>query len=59
MTNPAADDLQMDHKTTRSICHAVGERLREHMHADSAQLPPKLQVLLDELRRQERFMKAH
>jgi hypothetical protein len=59
MTNSAADDLQIDHQTTRSICHAVGERLRQNMHTDSAQLPPRLQALMDDLRRQDRAMAAH
>lgn len=43
----------MDRVTTRSICHAVGERLRQHMRPEMSQLPPRLQTLLDELRRQE------
>ena len=59
MTNSAADDLELDHKTTKSICHAVGERLRQNMHAESAQLPPRLQALMDALRRQDRAMAAH
>ena len=49
-----ASHEQMDRVTTRSICHAVGERLRQHMRPETSQLPPSLQALLDELRRQER-----
>ena len=38
---------QIDRKTSRSICDAVGERLQETV------LSPRLQQLVDELRRRD------
>ena len=44
---------QIDRKTSRSICDAVGERLQQSLRPDSSRLPPYLQHLMDELRRQD------
>jgi len=44
----------LDHKTTRSICDAVGERLQQFMPPETA-LSDHLRHLLDELRRQDRM----
>jgi hypothetical protein len=43
---------QIDRKTSRSICDAVGERLQQSMRPDYSP-SPRLQQLLDELRRRD------
>jgi hypothetical protein len=43
----------IDHKTSRSICDAVGERLQQSLRPDSSDLSPYLQQLMDELRKQD------
>ncbi|WP_407146587.1 hypothetical protein [Bradyrhizobium sp. ORS 86] len=43
---------QIDHKTCRYICDAVGERLQQSMRPETS-LSSHLQQLLDELRRRE------
>jgi len=54
MTTPRIenDPNQLDHKTCRSICDAVGERLQQSMRPEPS-LSSRLQQLLDELRRRE------
>jgi hypothetical protein len=42
---------QIDHKTCRSICDAVGERLRQSLRPEVSRLPSHLEYLMDELRR--------
>ena len=44
---------QMDYKTSRSICDAVGERLQKDMRPECSDLSPRLRDLLNELRRQD------
>ncbi len=44
---------EMDHRTCRSICDAVGERLQQNMRPDYSP-SSHLQLLMDELRRRER-----
>ena len=44
---------QIDHKTSRSICDAVGERLQQSLRPEASRLPSHLQHLLDELRRRD------
>ena len=44
---------QIDRKTCRSICDAVGERLQQNLPPESAQLSSHLQHLLDELRKRD------
>jgi hypothetical protein len=44
----------IDYKTSRSICDAVGERLQQNLRPDLSHLSPHLQHLLDELRKQDR-----
>ena len=46
------DSEQIDHRTSRSICDAMGERLRQNMRPE-AELSPHLQRLVDELRRRD------
>ena len=48
------DDLeQIDHRTARSICDAVGERLQQNMRPET-KLSPRLQQLVNELYRREK-----
>ncbi|MGY8631485.1 hypothetical protein RAD15_03180 [Bradyrhizobium sp. 14AA] len=49
----ANDSEQIDRRTSRSICDAVGERLQQSLRPES-RLPTHLEQLLDELRRRER-----
>ncbi len=44
----------IDHKTSRSICDAVGERLQEQFRPDDGNLSNRLRQLLEELRRRDR-----
>jgi len=44
---------QIDRKTSRSICDAVGERLQQNLRPDSSRLSSHLQHLMDELRRRD------
>jgi len=44
---------QIDRKTSRSICDAVGERLQQTLRPDSSHLSSYLQHLMDELRRRD------
>ncbi len=41
----------IDRKTSRSICDAVGERLQQSLRPEALRLSPRLQHLMDELRR--------
>ena len=43
---------QIDHKTSRSICDAIGERLKQNLRPDTG-LSTHLQHLIDELRRRD------
>ena len=45
---------QIDRATSRSICRAVGERLRQDLRPENSELPSHLRHLMDELRRQDR-----
>jgi hypothetical protein len=44
---------QIDRKTSRSICDAVGERLQQQLRPLESELPPNLAHLMDELRKQD------
>jgi hypothetical protein len=44
----------IDHKTARSICDEVGDRLQQDLALEASPLPPYLERLVDELRKQER-----
>jgi hypothetical protein len=44
---------QIDRKTCRSICDAVGERLQQNLRPDSSRLSSYLQHLMDELRKRD------
>ena len=43
----------IDHKTSRSICDAVGERLQQNLRPGTSRLSPYLQHLMDELYRRD------
>jgi hypothetical protein len=45
---------QIDRKTARSICDEVGDRLQQDLSLEASPLPPYLERLIDELRKQER-----
>ena len=47
-----SDYEEIDHKTCRTICDAVGERLQQRMRPEPA-LSPHLMRLVDQLRQQE------
>lgn len=44
---------QIDRKTSRSICEAVGERLQQNLRPVESALPSHLAHLVDELRKQD------
>jgi hypothetical protein len=47
-----SDEEMIDHRTSRSICEAIGERLQQHMKPE-AMLSDNLKHLLNELRRRD------
>ncbi len=49
---------QIDRKTSRSICDAVGEYLQRTLRPESSHLSPHLQHLMDELRRRDSTAKT-
>ena len=49
----ANDSEQIDRRTSRSICDAVGERLQQSIRPDP-KLTSHLEQLLDELRKRDR-----
>lgn len=49
----ANDSEQIDRRTSRSICDAVGERLQQSLRPEP-RLPTHLEKLLKELRQRER-----
>ncbi|SFH89350.1 hypothetical protein [Bradyrhizobium sp. cf659] len=54
----ANDSEQIDRRTSRSICDAVGERLQQSLRPDP-RLPTHLEQLLDELKKRDRDGGAH
>ncbi|WP_167354018.1 hypothetical protein ACNJX9_23660 [Bradyrhizobium sp. DASA03076] len=48
----ANDCEQIDRRTSRSICDAVGERLQQSLRPES-RLPTHLEQLLNELRKRD------
>ena len=55
MGNRISDDAELiDHKTSRSICDAVGEKLQQSLSPSSLQPSSHLEQLMDELRRRDR-----
>jgi hypothetical protein len=45
---------QIDYRTSRSICDAIGERLQRDLRPEHSRLSPRLQLMLDELHRRDR-----
>jgi hypothetical protein len=45
---------QIDYRTSRSICDAIGERLQQDLRPDASRLSSHLKYLLDELRMRDR-----
>lgn len=59
MTSPFVDDSeQIDRRTSRSICDAVGERLQQSLRPEP-RLPTHLEELVKELRKLDRDGSAH
>ena len=48
------NQLQIDRLHCRAICDEIGERLQTILRPDAANLPPRLQVLIDRLADQDR-----
>ena len=44
---------EIDGKTCRSICDAVGERLQRDLRPDSSEPSPLIENLMDELRKRD------
>jgi hypothetical protein len=54
MNGQSTDSVEtIDHKTSRSIIEAVGERLQQNLRPETSRLSPRLQHLMDELRRRD------
>jgi hypothetical protein len=47
------DSEQIDRKTSRSICDAVGERLQQNLRPETSRLSSYLEHLMDELRKRD------
>jgi hypothetical protein len=46
-------NMDIDAEASRLICEAIGERLRGDVRLEDFDLPPRLQLLLGEMRQQE------
>ena len=54
MNGQSTDSVEtIDRKTSRSIIEAVGERLQQNLRPETSRLSPRLQHLMDELRRRD------
>ena len=54
MKSPHTDDVEpLDHKSSRSICDAVGERLQQTLRPEVTEMSSYLQRLVDELRKRD------
>jgi hypothetical protein len=49
-----SDNVDIDHKTSRSICDEVGERLQQDLSLEASPLPPYLDRLIDELHKRDK-----
>jgi hypothetical protein len=45
----------IDHPTSRSVCEGVGEALQQSLRPEPSRLSPRLQNLMDELRRRDNW----
>jgi hypothetical protein len=50
-----SDNIDIDHKTSRSICDEVGE-LQQDLSLEASPLPPYLDRLIDELRKRDEMI---
>ena len=50
---PTDSSEEIDGKTSRSICDAVGERLQRSMRPEASHLPDRLRHLMEALRKQD------
>jgi hypothetical protein len=48
-----SENIDIDHKTSRSICDEAGQRLQQYLGLEALPLPPYLSRLVDELRKQD------
>jgi hypothetical protein len=48
------DNIEIDHKTSRSICDEVGGWLQQDLSLEDSRLPPYLNRLIDELRKRDK-----
>jgi hypothetical protein len=46
-------DIDIDYRTSRSICDEVGERLQQDLRLEASSMPPYLKRLIDELRKRD------
>jgi hypothetical protein len=54
MNSRITDDGEpIDHKTSRSICEAVGERLQQSLRPETSRLSSHLEHLMDELHKRD------
>jgi hypothetical protein len=59
MSNRITDASEMiDRATSRSICDAIGERLRQSLNPQGLHASPRLQHLMDELRKRDQGNRA-
>ena len=49
MSTKNTADIRIDRVHSRAICDEIGERLRRTLAQKSAELPPRLQLLVDRL----------
>jgi hypothetical protein len=49
-----SDYIDIDYKTSRSICDEVGERLQRDLRLEASPLPPYLARLIHELRKRDK-----
>jgi hypothetical protein len=52
-SHTAKESAEIDRRTSRSICDAVGERLQQELRPETSRPSVRLQYLLDELRRRD------
>jgi hypothetical protein len=56
MEPPSRISEPIDHKTARSICDEVGDRLQQDLAPEASPLPSYLKRLVDELLKRERVI---
>ena len=52
-TGAGTSEPMIDHRTSQAICNAVGERLQRDLQPQFFAPAPRLEHLLDELRKQD------